>query len=105
MLNYRAPSLAVDFLDANFPGAREEVQVLDVACGSGLVAKLVSPKRSPNWRGDDTSSFRDTRYRDQTVEDRSSDQVSQGEVHRALLQQEVRCFSMLVDDRDSLFGH
>ncbi|KAF3839050.1 hypothetical protein F7725_017767 [Dissostichus mawsoni] len=50
LLNYRAPHLAVDFLDDNFPGAREEVQVLDVACGSGLVAKLVSPKRSPNWR-------------------------------------------------------
>ncbi|KAK1894751.1 Methyltransferase-like protein 27 [Dissostichus eleginoides] len=41
LLNYRAPHLAVDFLDDNFPGAREEVQVLDVACGSGLVAKLM----------------------------------------------------------------
>ncbi|XP_042280473.1 methyltransferase-like protein 27 [Thunnus maccoyii] len=40
-MNYRAPNLAVDFLNANFSGSRQEVQVLDVACGSGLVAKLM----------------------------------------------------------------
>ncbi|TNN28531.1 Williams-Beuren syndrome chromosomal region 27 protein [Liparis tanakae] len=43
ILNYRAPDHAVDFLMENFSGPPEEVQVLDVACGSGLVAKLVSP--------------------------------------------------------------
>lgn len=42
MINYRAPHLGVDFLNANFSGNHEDVQVLDVACGSGLVAKLVS---------------------------------------------------------------
>ncbi|CAN9514463.1 unnamed protein product [Ophioblennius macclurei] len=40
-LNYTAPHQAVDFLSANLPGNREEVQVLDVACGSGLAAKLM----------------------------------------------------------------
>uniref|UniRef100_UPI0037E8CE30 methyltransferase-like protein 27 n=1 Tax=Semicossyphus pulcher TaxID=241346 RepID=UPI0037E8CE30 len=42
MINYRAPQLVVDFLNANFPGSREDARVLDVACGSGLVAKLMS---------------------------------------------------------------
>nr|XP_046256546.1 methyltransferase-like protein 27 isoform X3 [Scatophagus argus] len=41
-MNYRAPDLVVDFLNANFCGSREEVRVLDVACGSGLVAKLMA---------------------------------------------------------------
>ncbi|KAM9353162.1 methyltransferase-like protein 27 [Symphorus nematophorus] len=41
VIDYRAPRLVVDFLHANFSGSREEVQVLDVACGSGLVAKLM----------------------------------------------------------------
>ncbi|XP_056295807.1 methyltransferase-like protein 27 [Pseudoliparis swirei] len=41
ILNYRAPNQAVDFLMENFSGRPEEVQVLDVACGSGLVAKLM----------------------------------------------------------------
>ncbi|KAM8734597.1 methyltransferase-like protein 27 [Acanthopagrus schlegelii] len=41
-IGYRPAHLAVDFLNANFCGRRQEVQVLDVACGSGLVAKLMS---------------------------------------------------------------
>ncbi|XP_073340803.1 methyltransferase-like protein 27 [Pagrus major] len=41
MINYRPAHLAVDFLNANFCGRREEVQVLDVGCGTGLVAKLM----------------------------------------------------------------
>ncbi|XP_054476921.1 methyltransferase-like protein 27 [Anoplopoma fimbria] len=41
MVNFRAPNLGVDLLNANFSGNREEVQVLDVACGSGLVTKLM----------------------------------------------------------------
>ncbi|KAK5879467.1 hypothetical protein CesoFtcFv8_022580 [Champsocephalus esox] len=55
MLNYRAPQLAVDFLDANFPGAREEVQVLDVACGSGLVGKLMAELGFRHFVGVDCS--------------------------------------------------
>ncbi|KAJ4928651.1 hypothetical protein JOQ06_004278 [Pogonophryne albipinna] len=55
LLNYRAPHLAVDFLDANFPGAREEVQVLDVACGSGLVAKLMAELGFRHFVGVDCS--------------------------------------------------
>ncbi|KAK5921525.1 hypothetical protein CgunFtcFv8_018883 [Champsocephalus gunnari] len=54
-LNYRAPQLAVDFLDANFPGAREEVQVLDVACGSGLVGKLMAELGFRHFVGVDCS--------------------------------------------------
>ncbi|CAJ1061265.1 methyltransferase-like protein 27 isoform X1 [Xyrichtys novacula] len=42
MIHYRAPNLVVDYLDANYPGSPGGVQVLDVACGSGLVAKLMS---------------------------------------------------------------
>ncbi|XP_049902141.1 methyltransferase-like protein 27 isoform X2 [Epinephelus moara] len=39
LLSYRAPQLAVDFLSENFSGSPEEARVLDVACGSGWVAK------------------------------------------------------------------
>ncbi|XP_042346700.1 methyltransferase-like protein 27 isoform X1 [Plectropomus leopardus] len=41
LMNYRSPNLAVNILDANFSGNREEARVLDVACGSGQVAKLM----------------------------------------------------------------
>ncbi|XP_037639584.1 methyltransferase-like protein 27 [Sebastes umbrosus] len=41
LLSYRAPYLAVDFLSDNFSGSPEEARVLDVACGSGWVAKLM----------------------------------------------------------------
>ncbi|XP_034535037.1 methyltransferase-like protein 27 [Notolabrus celidotus] len=41
-IGYQAPNLVVDFLHANFPENRGDVQVLDVACGSGLVAKLMT---------------------------------------------------------------
>ncbi|XP_037638732.1 methyltransferase-like protein 27 [Sebastes umbrosus] len=41
LMSYRAPHLAVDFLSENFLGSREEARVLDVACGSGWVAKLM----------------------------------------------------------------
>uniref|UniRef100_UPI003AAD9DAE methyltransferase-like protein 27 n=1 Tax=Centroberyx gerrardi TaxID=166262 RepID=UPI003AAD9DAE len=39
---YSAPTLAVNCLLSNFPGSREAALVLDVACGSGLVSKLMS---------------------------------------------------------------
>ncbi|XP_056237197.1 methyltransferase-like protein 27 [Seriola aureovittata] len=41
VMNYRAPHLVIDFLNANFSGDRQGARVLDVACGSGLVAKLM----------------------------------------------------------------
>lgn len=40
-MKYRAPQLAVDFLNDHFCGSRGDAQVLDVACGSGLAAKLM----------------------------------------------------------------
>ncbi|XP_078100614.1 methyltransferase-like protein 27 [Sander vitreus] len=42
LLGYSAPHQMVDFLNANFSGSREEVLVLDVACGSGWVTKLMT---------------------------------------------------------------
>nr|XP_040022036.1 methyltransferase-like protein 27 [Gasterosteus aculeatus aculeatus] len=41
LMCYRAPHLAVDFLSSSFSGSRGAARVLDVACGSGLVAKLM----------------------------------------------------------------
>ncbi|XP_020515305.2 methyltransferase-like protein 27 [Labrus bergylta] len=55
MLNYRAPNFGVDFLDATFCGTRADVQVLDVACGSGLVTKLMSELGFRNFVGVDGS--------------------------------------------------
>ncbi|KAM9309928.1 methyltransferase-like protein 27 [Pholidichthys leucotaenia] len=40
-MKYRGPHLAMDFLRANICGDNQEKKVLDVACGSGLVAKLM----------------------------------------------------------------
>uniref|UniRef100_A0A8C9XAM4 Methyltransferase domain-containing protein n=2 Tax=Sander lucioperca TaxID=283035 RepID=A0A8C9XAM4_SANLU len=42
LMDYSAPHQTVDFLNANFSGSREQVLVLDVACGSGWVAKLMA---------------------------------------------------------------
>ncbi|XP_071759842.1 methyltransferase-like protein 27 [Centroberyx gerrardi] len=42
LLGYNAPTLAVNCLLSNFPESREAALVLDVACGTGLVAKLMS---------------------------------------------------------------
>ncbi|XP_018534323.1 methyltransferase-like protein 27 isoform X2 [Lates calcarifer] len=42
LMSYRSPHLAVNFLSENFSGSREEAQVLDVACGTGWVAKLMA---------------------------------------------------------------
>ncbi|KAM9729143.1 methyltransferase-like protein 27 isoform 2-T3 [Menidia menidia] len=39
VLEYRAPSLAANCISSHFSGAREAALVLDVACGTGLVAK------------------------------------------------------------------
>ncbi|XP_074539221.1 methyltransferase-like protein 27 [Halichoeres trimaculatus] len=55
MLDYRAPALVVEFLAANFPESRENVRVLDVACGSGLVGKLMSELGFKHFVGVDGS--------------------------------------------------
>ncbi|XP_023197394.1 methyltransferase-like protein 27 isoform X1 [Xiphophorus maculatus] len=39
VLDYRAPSLAADCISSHFSNVREAAVVLDVACGTGLVAK------------------------------------------------------------------
>lgn len=39
LLEYRAPSLAANIISTHFSGDREAAVVLDVACGTGLVAK------------------------------------------------------------------
>ncbi|XP_038547853.1 methyltransferase-like protein 27 [Micropterus salmoides] len=41
LMSYRAPYLAVDALSENFSGSPGEALVLDVACGSGWVAKVM----------------------------------------------------------------
>ncbi|XP_071395027.1 methyltransferase-like protein 27 [Centroberyx affinis] len=42
LFGYNAPTLALNCLLSNFPGSREAALVLDVACGTGLIAKLMS---------------------------------------------------------------
>lgn len=46
MLQYRAPSLAAAFLASVFQGSAEDALVLDVACGTGLVAQEVTEIRA-----------------------------------------------------------
>ena len=41
LLEYHAPLLAADLVSAHFPGERGAALVLDVACGTGLVAAQV----------------------------------------------------------------
>lgn len=45
MLQYQAPSLAAAFLASIFQGSAEDALVLDVACGTGLVAQEVTEIR------------------------------------------------------------
>ncbi|XP_060889317.1 methyltransferase-like protein 27 [Labrus mixtus] len=54
-ISYRAPNIVVDFLNRNLPGSHEDVKVLDVACGSGLVGKLMSELGFRNFVGVDGS--------------------------------------------------
>ncbi|KAM9846800.1 methyltransferase-like protein 27 [Aulostomus maculatus] len=42
VLDYRAPSLAADSISSHYHGDRESADVLDVACGTGLVAKQLN---------------------------------------------------------------
>lgn len=41
LMSYQSPHLAVDLLSEHFSGSPEETRVLDVACGTGWVAKLM----------------------------------------------------------------
>ncbi|XP_042345410.1 methyltransferase-like protein 27 [Plectropomus leopardus] len=55
MIQYKAPKMVVNLLNANFTGSHEEALVLDVACGSGLVAKLMSELGFRHFVGVDCS--------------------------------------------------
>ncbi|XP_059195955.1 methyltransferase-like protein 27 [Centropristis striata] len=55
VLSWRSPQMVVDFLCDNFCGSREEARVLDVACGSGLVAKMMFEQGFRHFVGVDGS--------------------------------------------------
>ncbi|KAM8735695.1 methyltransferase-like protein 27 [Acanthopagrus schlegelii] len=54
-LNYRPAHLAVELINSKFSGSREEAQVLDLACGTGLAAKLMSELGFRHFVGVDCS--------------------------------------------------
>ncbi|KAF6715761.1 Williams-Beuren syndrome chromosomal region 27 protein [Oryzias melastigma] len=55
VLDYRAPALAADSILSHFSGARESAAVLDVACGTGLVAKQMKKRGFELFLGVDGS--------------------------------------------------
>ncbi|XP_078142998.1 methyltransferase-like protein 27 isoform X2 [Centroberyx gerrardi] len=55
ILDYRAPSLAANSLSSHFSGEREAAVVLDVACGTGLVAKQMKSHGFGHFVGIDGS--------------------------------------------------
>ncbi|XP_062340927.1 methyltransferase-like protein 27 [Osmerus eperlanus] len=55
ILDYRAPNLAANCLSCSFHGDREEAVVLDVACGTGLVAKQMKKMGFGHFVGVDGS--------------------------------------------------
>ncbi|XP_068612909.1 methyltransferase-like protein 27 [Brachionichthys hirsutus] len=55
LIGYNLQPLLVECLHANFSGNREEAQVLDVACGTGSVAKLMVELGFKNFVGVDCS--------------------------------------------------
>ncbi|XP_035529061.1 methyltransferase-like protein 27 [Morone saxatilis] len=52
LMSYRAPDLAVNHLSDHFTGNAEQALVLDVACGSGWVAKEVRLSNMYNMSAD-----------------------------------------------------
>lgn len=46
VLGYNGPSHAADCISAHFSGDREAALILDVACGTGTVAKEVKSSAS-----------------------------------------------------------
>ncbi|TKS82838.1 Methyltransferase-like protein 27 [Collichthys lucidus] len=55
VLDYRAPSLAAKSISSHFVGDRETAVVLDVACGTGLVAKQLKSYGFAHFVGIDGS--------------------------------------------------
>ncbi|KAK9412362.1 Williams-Beuren syndrome chromosomal region 27 protein [Crotalus adamanteus] len=55
VLQYQAPSLAAAFLASIFQGSPENALVLDVACGTGLVAQELQAKGFRHFHGLDGS--------------------------------------------------
>ncbi|XP_047462667.1 methyltransferase-like protein 27 isoform X2 [Mugil cephalus] len=55
VLEYRAPSLAANCISSYFSGEREAAIVLDVACGTGLVAKQMKKHGFQHFVGVDGS--------------------------------------------------
>ncbi|XP_073335525.1 methyltransferase-like protein 27 [Pagrus major] len=55
VLDYRAPSLAANSISTHFSGHREAAVVLDVACGTGLVAKQMKTHGFGHFVGIDGS--------------------------------------------------
>ncbi|XP_036381094.1 methyltransferase-like protein 27 [Megalops cyprinoides] len=56
LLDYRAPALAAECLSTSFQGNREDALVLDVACGTGLVATWLHKKGFRHFVGVDGSN-------------------------------------------------
>ncbi|KAM8826368.1 methyltransferase-like protein 27 [Synchiropus picturatus] len=54
-LHYSSPHKLVEYLAEKFVGDREKALVLDVACGTGLVAKLMEEQGFRNFVGVDSS--------------------------------------------------
>lgn len=55
MLDYRAPNLATNRISSHFSGAPEAATVLDVACGTGLMAKQMKKNGFEHFVGVDGS--------------------------------------------------
>ncbi|KAF3705722.1 Methyltransferase-like protein 27 [Channa argus] len=55
VLDYRAPSLAANSISSHFSGDRDAAVVLDVACGTGLVAKQMKSHGFTHFVGIDGS--------------------------------------------------
>ncbi|KAM9788862.1 methyltransferase-like protein 27 [Neosynchiropus ocellatus] len=56
-LEYQAPQLAADSIVAHFSGERERAEVLDVACGTGLVARQLKGHGFGRFSGVDGSQM------------------------------------------------
>ncbi|XP_054610449.1 methyltransferase-like protein 27 [Dunckerocampus dactyliophorus] len=55
VVDYRAPSLAASAVSTHFSGKRQAAVVLDVACGTGMVAKLMKKNGFEHFVGVDGS--------------------------------------------------
>ncbi|KAM9782364.1 methyltransferase-like protein 27 [Syngnathus typhle] len=55
LIDYRAPSLAASKVSAHFSGDRQTAAVLDVACGTGMVAKMMKREGFERFVGVDVS--------------------------------------------------